>query len=146
MAKKSWTWQNRSVTFRRWFIRLSLKNKFHIFWLKYSVISIVLRAVYRNVLSLCLVPTIFISKGVKAVNRGTLKFPKTVSCNRKTCIVGEKSTSQKILFTRDCFSEGHPDKYADQISDAIYDTILFQAPTTNVTAKTVSITVSVHVL
>ncbi len=34
--------------------------------------------------------------------------------------------SREYLFTSESVSEGHPDKVADQISDAILDTILYQ--------------------
>ena len=35
---------------------------------------------------------------------------------------------QKILFTSESVSEGHPDKLCDQISDAILDACLAQDP------------------
>ncbi len=40
------------------------------------------------------------------------------------------------LFTSESVSEGHPDKVADQISDAILDSILAQDPTARVAAET----------
>lgn len=39
------------------------------------------------------------------------------------------------LFTSESVTEGHPDKIADQISDAILDQILFQDPTARVAAE-----------
>jgi len=41
-----------------------------------------------------------------------------------------------FLFTSESVSEGHPDKVADQISDAILDSILAQDPTSRVAAET----------
>ena len=42
----------------------------------------------------------------------------------------------KFLFTSESVTEGHPDKIADQISDAILDTILAQDPTGRVACET----------
>ncbi|KKL97343.1 hypothetical protein LCGC14_1835460, partial [marine sediment metagenome] len=36
--------------------------------------------------------------------------------------------SSRLIFTSESVSEGHPDKVADQISDAILDEILRQDP------------------
>lgn len=36
--------------------------------------------------------------------------------------------SQKLLFTSESVSEGHPDKLCDQISDAILDSCLASDP------------------
>ena len=40
------------------------------------------------------------------------------------------------LFTSESVSEGHPDKMADQISDAIVDAILAQDPKSRIAAET----------
>src|SRR5947207_14622173 len=42
----------------------------------------------------------------------------------------------EFLFTSESVSEGHPDKGADQISDAVLDAILEQDPTGRVAAET----------
>ena len=42
----------------------------------------------------------------------------------------------EYLFTSESVSEGHPDKVADQISDAIVDAILAQDPTSRIAAET----------
>ncbi|MBM3396307.1 MAG: methionine adenosyltransferase [Betaproteobacteria bacterium] len=42
----------------------------------------------------------------------------------------------EYLFTSESVSEGHPDKVADQISDAVLDAILVQDPTSRVAAET----------
>src|SRR5207237_680165 len=42
----------------------------------------------------------------------------------------------EFLFTSESVSEGHPDKVADQISDAVLDTILEQDPHARVAAET----------
>ncbi len=43
---------------------------------------------------------------------------------------------QKILFTSESVTEGHPDKICDQISDAVLDAILAQDPTARVACET----------
>ena len=45
--------------------------------------------------------------------------------------------SEKILFTSESVTEGHPDKIADQISDAILDAALAQDPYSRVACETV---------
>lgn len=45
-------------------------------------------------------------------------------------------TSEKFLFTSESVSEGHPDKLADQISDAILDAIFTQDPQGRVACET----------
>jgi S-adenosylmethionine synthetase len=47
----------------------------------------------------------------------------------------------KKLFTSESVTEGHPDKMADQISDAIMDSILAQDPFARVAAETIVTTV-----
>ena len=42
----------------------------------------------------------------------------------------------KFLFTSESVSEGHPDKVADQISDAILDAMLAQDPNSRVACET----------
>lgn len=49
---------------------------------------------------------------------------------------GGEKLSGKFLFTSESVTEGHPDKIADQISDAILDTILAQDPEARVAAET----------
>lgn len=44
---------------------------------------------------------------------------------------------EKILFTSESVTEGHPDKVADQISDGVLDAILAQDPTARVACETV---------
>jgi S-adenosylmethionine synthetase len=46
--------------------------------------------------------------------------------------------SQDYLFTSESVSEGHPDKVADQISDAILDAIFTQDPRSRVAAETLT--------
>ncbi|MBI4992981.1 MAG: methionine adenosyltransferase [Candidatus Magasanikbacteria bacterium] len=43
--------------------------------------------------------------------------------------------SEKILFTSESVTEGHPDKICDQISDAILDTLIAQDPTSHVAVE-----------
>ncbi|HXN09435.1 MAG TPA: S-adenosylmethionine synthetase N-terminal domain-containing protein, partial [Candidatus Acidoferrales bacterium] len=51
----------------------------------------------------------------------------------------------KRLFTSESVTEGHPDKVADQISDAILDAIMTQDPHGRVAVETFVITGQVHV-
>ncbi|MGA2350044.1 MAG: methionine adenosyltransferase [Terracidiphilus sp.] len=48
--------------------------------------------------------------------------------------------SDRFLFTSECVTEGHPDKIADQISDAILDACLEQDPYSRVAAETLTAT------
>ncbi len=43
---------------------------------------------------------------------------------------------EKILFTSECVTNGHPDKFADSISDAILDACLAQDPNSRVACET----------
>ena len=45
-------------------------------------------------------------------------------------------SNNEFLFTSESVSEGHPDKIADQISDAILDNILMQDPNGRVACET----------
>jgi len=49
------------------------------------------------------------------------------------------------LFTSESVTEGHPDKIADQISDAILDSLLAQDPKSRVAVETLITTGQVHV-
>src|SRR3954454_5791314 len=48
--------------------------------------------------------------------------------------------SDRFLFTSESVTEGHPDKIADQISDAILDACLEQDPTSRVACETLTAT------
>ena len=43
---------------------------------------------------------------------------------------------EKILFTSESVTEGHPDKMCDQISDAILDALMEQDPMSRVACET----------
>ena len=43
---------------------------------------------------------------------------------------------EKLLFTSESVTEGHPDKICDQISDAILDALLEQDPMSRVACET----------
>ncbi|MFN2124012.1 MAG: methionine adenosyltransferase, partial [Candidatus Promineifilaceae bacterium] len=45
-------------------------------------------------------------------------------------------SAEKLLFTSESVTEGHPDKMCDQISDAVLDAILEQDPTARVACET----------
>jgi S-adenosylmethionine synthetase len=51
---------------------------------------------------------------------------------------GVYSNGERFLFTSESVSEGHPDKVADQISDAILDAIFKQDPRSRVAAETLT--------
>ena len=46
----------------------------------------------------------------------------------------------KVLFTSESVTEGHPDKICDQISDAILDALLEQDPMSRVACETCTTT------
>src|SRR5450756_2875719 len=85
---------------------------------------------------------------------GKLANRRKINLNRKEVICGqanyliqcaplifyliERRTMSDYLFTSESVSEGHPDKVADQISDAIVDAILAQDPYARVAAETLT--------
>src|SRR6195952_2344448 len=56
-----------------------------------------------------------------------------------------RSTVASRLFTSESVTEGHPDKIADQISDAILDRMIKDDPTSKVAVETMITTGQVHV-
>ena len=55
-------------------------------------------------------------------------------------------SKERLLFTSESVTEGHPDKMADQISDTILDAILAQDPNGRVACETLVTTGQVHVV
>ena len=55
-------------------------------------------------------------------------------------------SKKRMYFTSESVTEGHPDKMADQISDAILDAILAQDPQGRVACETLVTTGQVHVV
>ena len=55
-------------------------------------------------------------------------------------------SKKRMLFTSESVTEGHPDKMADQISDAILDAILAKDPQGRVACETLVTTGQVHVV
>ena len=53
---------------------------------------------------------------------------------------------EKILFTSESVTEGHPDKLCDQISDAILDALMEQDPMSRVACETCCTTGMVMVM
>ena len=49
------------------------------------------------------------------------------------------------LFTSESVTEGHPDKVADQISDAVLDALLKDDPYSRVAVETFAITGQIHI-
>ena len=54
--------------------------------------------------------------------------------------------SERIFFTSESVTEGHPDKICDQISDAVLDAILAQDPAARVACETTCSTGLVHIM
>src|SRR5437870_7630488 len=54
----------------------------------------------------------------------------------RTFSAGKTASMSSYLFTSESVSEGHPDKLADQISDAVLDAILAQDKTSRVPPET----------
>ena len=50
------------------------------------------------------------------------------------------SSKNRILFTSESVTEGHPDKIADQISDAVLDACLAEDPASRVACETLTCT------
>ena len=61
-------------------------------------------------------------------------------------IGGEAFLKKRVLFTSESVTEGHPDKMADQISDAVLDAILAKDPQARVACETLVTTGLVHVV
>src|SRR5579863_6461453 len=57
---------------------------------------------------------------------------------------GDQNVARR-MFTSESVTEGHPDKMADQISDAILDAMLKDDPTSRVAVETLITTGQVHV-
>lgn len=55
-------------------------------------------------------------------------------------------SKNRVLFTSESVTEGHPDKIADQISDSVLDAILAQDPMGRVACETLITTGQVHVV
>ena len=55
-------------------------------------------------------------------------------------------SKERVLFTSESVTEGHPDKLADQISDSILDAIMAQDPKGRVACETLVTTGQVHVV
>ena len=53
---------------------------------------------------------------------------------------------EKVLFTSESVTEGHPDKMCDQISDAVLDALLAQDPMSRVACETATTTGMVLVM
>ena len=66
---------------------------------------------------------------IKSLQRGT-------SAWRIRILKSEVLKMEKVLFTSESVTEGHPDKICDQISDAILDAILEQDPMSRVACET----------
>src|SRR4029450_9056272 len=55
--------------------------------------------------------------------------------SRTRCAGGDQMAREQYLFTSESVTEGHPDKIADQISDAVLDAIIGQDPTGRVACE-----------
>ena len=66
------------------------------------------------------------------------------SCKKDT--QGKEEKMEKLLFTSESVTEGHPDKICDQISDAILDALMEQDPMSRVACETATTTGMVLVM
>ena len=64
----------------------------------------------------------------------------------RTFLSGKDDQMEKVLFTSESVTEGHPDKMCDQISDAILDAIMEQDPNSRVACETATTTGLVFVM
>src|SRR5438874_10160276 len=60
--------------------------------------------------------------------------------SRQDAVEGSLSKRDRFLFTSESVTEGHPDKIADQISDAILDACLAEDPFSRVACETLTCT------
>jgi hypothetical protein len=67
-----------------------------------------------------------------------LRFFRVGNAEKTTETIGAFFMSSNFLFTSESVSEGHPDKVADQISDAILDAIFKQDSRSRVAAETLT--------
>ena len=56
------------------------------------------------------------------------------------CSAGKRVVMDKLLFTSESVTEGHPDKVCDAISDAILDAVVAQDPMSRVACETTACT------
>jgi S-adenosylmethionine synthetase len=63
-------------------------------------------------------------------------MPEYEMCDKRKAGKERKIQMEKLLFTSESVTEGHPDKICDQISDAILDALLAQDPMSRVACET----------
>src|SRR5438876_6632658 len=72
-----------------------------------------------------------------AIVRGLLLSPLVLTNDSGLYLEGfELNNHRGVLFTSESVTEGHPDKVADQISDAVLDAALSQDPMSRVACET----------
>src|SRR5258708_24016116 len=71
-----------------------------------------------------------------AILRGLLSYPNQAKDNRVSWKELALDNHNGVLFTSESVTEGHPDKIADQICDAILDAALTQDPNSRVACET----------
>ena len=67
-------------------------------------------------------------------------------CRAEGLAQGGNKKMEKVLFTSESVTEGHPDKMCDQISDAVLDALLAQDPMSRVACETATTTGMVLVM
>ncbi len=75
-----------------------------------------------------------------------METEKTAGSMFGRCMGGFFMSKKRMYFTSESVTEGHPDKMADQISDAILDAIIAQDPQGRVACETLVTTGQVHVV
>jgi S-adenosylmethionine synthetase len=83
-------------------------------------------------------PPGFLAPSARGLNKPAKAFAEAAQQDRRRtqCHQPELPMANDFLFTSESVSEGHPDKVADQISDAIVDAIFKQDPRSRVAAET----------
>ena len=74
--------------------------------------------------------------GQSAYAGGLLLIRKRKLCRGTAAVQGKEKQMEKLLFTSESVTEGHPDKMCDQISDAILDALMEQDPMSRVACET----------
>ena len=93
---------------------------------------------------------LFDRKAVFAAERPTKSDPTEKGKLRRRAMcpagLGKEKQMEKLLFTSESVTEGHPDKMCDQISDAILDALMEQDPMSRVACETCCTTGMVMVM
>jgi hypothetical protein len=83
----------------------------------------------------------FVGRSASFGRAGCLAPPPALEAGHKDCFISDPLPMRSdYLFTSESVSEGHPDKVADQISDAIVDLFLSKDPEARIACETLTTT------